>query len=60
MQLVPRALLGMVALLLGNAYIVGINQIYDVDIDKVNNDSLVFCWRCGICEEELRPFRGFT
>lgn len=33
--LVPRALLGLVSLLLGNAFIVGINQIYDVDIDKV-------------------------
>lgn len=36
MKLVPRALLGMLALLLGNAYIVGINQIYDVDIDKAS------------------------
>ena len=33
--LVPRAMAGMLALLCGNAYIVGINQIYDVDIDKV-------------------------
>lgn len=28
-------MLGLLALLLGNAFIVGINQIYDVDIDKV-------------------------
>ena len=33
LALVPRALLGLVALLCGNGYIVGINQIYDVDID---------------------------
>ena len=31
-SLVPRAALGLVALLCGNGYIVGINQIYDVDI----------------------------
>ena len=40
LALVPRALLGLVALLLGNGYIVGINQIYDVDIDKVNKPFL--------------------
>lgn len=34
-NLVPRALLGLTALLCGNAYIVGINQIYDVQIDEV-------------------------
>lgn len=33
--LVPRALIGLFALLCGNAYIVGINQIYDVKIDEV-------------------------
>ena len=38
--LVPRAILGLVALLCGNGYIVGINQIYDVDIDKVNKPFL--------------------
>lgn len=37
LHLVPRAFLGMVSLLLGNAYIVGINQIYDVEIDKVGH-----------------------
>lgn len=36
----PRALTGMVALLMGNAFIVGINQIYDVDIDKMNKPFL--------------------
>lgn len=38
--LFPKALLGLVALLCGNGYIVGINQIYDVDIDKVNKPFL--------------------
>ncbi|KAG2492443.1 hypothetical protein HYH03_009386 [Edaphochlamys debaryana] len=38
--LLPRALLGLVALLCGNGYIVGINQIYDVDIDVVNKPFL--------------------
>jgi homogentisate solanesyltransferase len=39
-SLIPRAALGLVALLCGNGYIVGINQIYDVDIDKVNKPFL--------------------
>ncbi|CAN0453375.1 unnamed protein product, partial [Hapterophycus canaliculatus] len=34
LDLVPTAALGLLSLLLGNAFIVGINQIYDVDIDK--------------------------
>jgi len=38
--LLPRALAGVVALLCANAFIVGINQIYDVDIDKVNKPYL--------------------
>ncbi|KAF8058457.1 hypothetical protein HT031_005581 [Scenedesmus sp. PABB004] len=38
--LLPRALLGLAALLAGNGYIVGINQIYDVDIDAVNKPFL--------------------
>jgi heme O synthase-like polyprenyltransferase len=38
--MLPRAVIGMVALLLGNAFIVGINQIYDEDIDKVNKPFL--------------------
>ncbi len=37
LELVPKALVGLGALLCGNAYIVGINQIYDVKIDEVNN-----------------------
>lgn len=40
LALLPNALYGMLALLLGNAFIVGINQIYDVDIDKVNKPFL--------------------
>ena len=38
--LLPRALLGVLCLLAGNGYIVGINQIYDVDIDSVNKPFL--------------------
>ena len=38
--LLPRAALGVLALLAGNGYIVGINQIYDVDIDVVNKPFL--------------------
>jgi len=39
-KLLPRATIGMIALLLGNAFIVGINQIYDKDIDIVNKPFL--------------------
>jgi len=38
--MLPRAFIGMVALLLGNAFIVGINQIYDEEIDKMNKPFL--------------------
>ena len=38
--MLPRACLGMFALLLGNAFIVGINQIFDEDIDKLNKPFL--------------------
>jgi homogentisate solanesyltransferase len=38
--LLPRALWGLLALLCGNGYIVGINQIYDVDVDTVNKPFL--------------------
>jgi len=38
--LLPRALLGVLALLCGNGFIVGINQVYDVDIDTVNKPFL--------------------
>lgn len=39
-RLLPRAAIGMVALLLGNAFIVGINQIYDKEIDELNKPFL--------------------
>jgi hypothetical protein len=39
-RLLPRAVIGMVALLLGNAFIVGINQIFDEGIDKMNKPFL--------------------
>merc|ERR1719238_1717076 len=38
--LLPKAMLGVLALLLGNLFIVGINQIYDVEIDEVNKPFL--------------------
>lgn len=38
--LLPKALMGLLALLCGNGFIVGINQIYDVDIDMVNKPFL--------------------
>ena len=38
--MLPRALVGLLALLLGNAFIVGINQIYDESIDKLNKPFL--------------------
>mmetsp|Transcript_9916 Transcript_9916/g.32152 ORF Transcript_9916/g.32152 Transcript_9916/m.32152 type:complete len:381 (-) Transcript_9916:92-1234(-) len=47
--LLPRALLGLVALLCGNGYIVGINQIYDVEIDEVNKPFL------PVAAKELSP-----
>uniref|UniRef100_A0ACD5TEE5 Uncharacterized protein n=2 Tax=Avena sativa TaxID=4498 RepID=A0ACD5TEE5_AVESA len=39
-RLVFKALYGLVALICGNGYIVGINQIYDIGIDKVNKPYL--------------------
>jgi homogentisate solanesyltransferase len=38
--MIPRAILGMIALVLGNAFIVGINQIYDEEIDVLNKPFL--------------------
>lgn len=38
--MLPRAVIGMVALLMGNAFIVGINQIFDKDIDVLNKPFL--------------------
>jgi len=39
-NLLPTALCGVLALLCGNGYIVGINQIYDVSIDVINKPFL--------------------
>lgn len=39
-KLIPRAIIGLFALLCGNAYIVGINQIYDIKIDEINKPFL--------------------
>mmetsp|Transcript_18475 Transcript_18475/g.54911 ORF Transcript_18475/g.54911 Transcript_18475/m.54911 type:complete len:371 (-) Transcript_18475:72-1184(-) len=39
-SLVPKALAGLVALMCGNAFIVGINQLYDVEVDQVNKPFL--------------------
>jgi homogentisate solanesyltransferase len=38
--MMPRAIIGMIALLMGNAFIVGINQIYDKEIDEMNKPFL--------------------
>lgn len=39
-ELLPRAILGAIALLCSNAWIVGVNQIFDVEVDKVNKPFL--------------------
>ncbi len=38
--MLPRAFIGMISLLLGNVFIVGINQIYDKEIDELNKPFL--------------------
>ena len=35
--LLPRAVIGVLTLLCGNGFIVGINQIFDVEIDEVSH-----------------------
>ncbi|CAM9748531.1 unnamed protein product [Chrysoparadoxa australica] len=69
LDLVPRAVLGLVALLLGNAFIVGINQIYDVDIDKVNKPFLPmaagkmsqrFAWGVVVFSATMGPAIGLS
>jgi homogentisate solanesyltransferase len=42
-----RFMLGVMALLCGNLYIVGLNQIYDIEIDKVSN-AVIFHFRVFI------------
>jgi len=38
--MLPRAFIGMISLLLGNVFIVGINQIFDKEIDELNKPFL--------------------
>ncbi len=38
--MLPTAFIGMISLLLGNVFIVGINQIYDKEIDEMNKPFL--------------------
>lgn len=52
-SLMPTACLGVLALLCGNGFIVGINQIYDVDIDEVNKPFL------PIAAKDLSPGLGW-
>lgn len=40
-MLLPRALIGVLTLLCGNGFIVGINQIYDIQIDEVAKRALI-------------------
>lgn len=63
-HMLPRAFMGMFALLFGNAFIVGINQIYDKDIDKLNKPFLPvangemssrFAWGAVIASGILGP-----
>lgn len=51
--LMARAFIGLFALLCGNAYIVGINQIYDVKIDEINKPFL------PIAARQLSPKRAW-
>ncbi|KAL7559492.1 hypothetical protein ACA910_010306 [Epithemia clementina (nom. ined.)] len=62
--MLPRAFAGMLALLLGNAFIVGINQIFDEDIDKMNKPFLPvasgemskrFAWLAVIVSGSIGP-----
>jgi len=64
-SMLPRAVMGMVALLLGNAFIVGINQIYDKSIDEMNKPFLPvasgemskrFAWMTVLCSGLAGPF----
>lgn len=62
--MLPKAFIGMIALLMGNAFIVGINQIYDVQIDKMNKPFLPvasgemskkFAWVCVLLSGTVGP-----
>lgn len=52
-KLLPKGLLGLVALICANAYIVGINQIFDVQIDKyvtlIILSTIYVRFTCGTC-----------
>jgi len=63
--MLPRAAIGMVALLMGNAFIVGINQIYDKEIDEMNKPFLPvasgemskkFAWGAVLTAVTVGPF----
>eukprot|EP01023_Acetabularia_acetabulum_P042332 TRINITY_DN4173_c0_g1_i5.p2 TRINITY_DN4173_c0_g1~~TRINITY_DN4173_c0_g1_i5.p2 ORF type:complete len:189 (-),score=24.31 TRINITY_DN4173_c0_g1_i5:25-510(-) len=49
-SLLPKAMFGVLALLCGNGYIVGINQIFDIQLDEVNKPFL------PLAAKELTPF----
>jgi homogentisate solanesyltransferase len=53
LPLLYRAIIGLFALLCGNAYIVGINQIYDEKIDLINKPFL------PIAAKQLSPGRAW-
>lgn len=67
--MLPRAFVGMLALLIGNAFIVGINQIYDRDIDKMNKPFLPvasgemskrFAWVAVLLSAAVGPIIVYT
>ncbi|MBA0878534.1 hypothetical protein Goshw_004043 [Gossypium schwendimanii] len=51
-SLVLKAFSGLIALICGNGYIVGINQIYDIGIDKyvsrIGKNNLELKWKCRV------------
>ena len=54
--LLPRALMGVLALICGNGFIVGLNQIYDVSIDQVNKPFLpIAAGDCAISDVLVMP-----
>jgi len=52
--LFPRAVIGVLTLLCGNGFIVGINQIFDVKIDEVNKPFL------PVAAKELSPSAAWS
>merc|ERR1719510_2910526 len=53
-RLLPKTLLGVLALLCGNGFIVGINQIYDVSIDLISKPFL------PVAAQELSIWQAWT